>query len=148
MAKPLTSWLVPSFLQHNLCLVVSVHWLLISLMKFHDKFASLRQVNSPNGWDKFQICCTDIYLIRFLANSAVFCMLLWILQIYLNIVAPQPCKISEALVIACGNSSLFSLLTAGDVSRGGMSATQRQKFHTDDVESVQNPVMRADWTTE
>ena len=26
-----------------------------------------------------------------------------------------------------------SLFTAGDVSRGGMSATQRQKFHTNDV---------------
>ena len=139
---------MPSFPQHNLYLVVSGHWLLISVMNFHDKFASLRQVNSPNGWDKFQICCTDIYLIRFLANSAVFCMLLWILQIYLNIVAPQPCEISEALVIACENSSLFSLLTAGDVSWGGMSATQQQKFHTDGVESVQNPVMRADWTTE
>ena len=50
--------------------------------------------------------------------------------------------------IACENSSLFSLLTPGDVSRGGMSATQRKKFHTDDVESVWNPVMRADWTTE
>jgi len=97
-----------------------------------DKFASLRQLNSTNSWDKFQICCTDIYFTRFLANSAVLCMLLWISQIYLNIVAPQPCEISEALVIACENSSLFSLLTAGDVSRGGMSATQRQKFHTDD----------------
>ena len=35
-----------------------------------------------------------------------------------------------------------------DVSRGGMSATQRQKFHTDDVKSVRNPVRSADWSTE
>ena len=35
--------------------------------------------------------------------------------------------------LACENSRIFSLLTAGDVSRGGTSATQRQKFHTDDV---------------
>ena len=28
-----------------------------------------------------------------------------------------------------------SLYAAGDVSRGGTSATQRQKFHTDDVKS-------------
>ena len=35
--------------------------------------------------------------------------------------------------IACQNSCFFSLLVAGDVSRGGTSATQRQKFHTDDA---------------
>ena len=35
--------------------------------------------------------------------------------------------------IACQNSCFFSLLVAGDVSRGGTSATQGQKFHTDDV---------------
>ena len=34
MAKPLTSWLVPSFLQHNLRLVVSECWLPVSVMKF------------------------------------------------------------------------------------------------------------------
>ena len=43
----------------------------------------------------------------------------------------------------------FSLLfAAGDVQRGGTSATQRQKFHTEDVKSVQNPVRSADWSTE
>ena len=40
------------------------------------------------------------------------------------------------------------LLALGDVSRGGMSATQRQKFHTDDVKYVQNPVRSAEWSTE
>ena len=35
--------------------------------------------------------------------------------------------------IAYGNSRFSSLLAAGDVSRGGTSATQRQKFHTDGV---------------
>ena len=76
MAKPLTSWLVPSFSQHNLprCLHISV-------TKFQDKFVSLRQVNSPNSWDKFQICCTDMYLIRFLLNFAVFRVFLWILRL-------------------------------------------------------------------
>ena len=33
-------------------------------------------------------------------------------------------------------------------SRGGTSATQRQKFHTDDVKSVRNPVRSADWSRE
>ena len=47
MAKPLTSWLVPSFSQHNLRLVVSGRCLHVSGTKFQDKFASLRQVNSP-----------------------------------------------------------------------------------------------------
>jgi len=80
MAKPLTSWLVPSFSQHNLCLVVSGHCLHVSVTKFQDKFASLWQVNSPYSWNKFQICCTDMYLIRFLPNFAVFFMFLWILR--------------------------------------------------------------------
>ena len=31
------------------------------------------------------------------------------------------------------NIRFSSLFAAGDVSRGGTSATQRQKFHTDDV---------------
>ena len=48
------------------------------MTKFQDKFTSLRQVNSPNSWEKFQICCTDMYLIRFLPNFAVFCVFLWI----------------------------------------------------------------------
>ena len=40
----------------------------------------------------------------------------------------------------------FSLLfTVGDVSCKGMSATPQQKFHTDDVKSVWNPVRSADW---
>ena len=49
MAKPLTSWLVPSFLQHNLPLVVSGRCLHILVTKFQDKFTSLRQANSPNS---------------------------------------------------------------------------------------------------
>ena len=73
MAKPLTPWLVSSFSQHNLHLVVLGHCLHVSVTKFQDKFASLQQVNSPNSWNKFQICCTDIYLIRFLPNFACFC---------------------------------------------------------------------------
>lgn len=32
----------------------------------------LWQVNSPNSQDKFHICFTDIYLVRFLANFTVF----------------------------------------------------------------------------
>ena len=78
MAKPLTSWLVPSFPQHNLCPVVAGCCLHFSVRKLQDKFTSLRQVNSPNSWEKFQICCTDMYLIRFLPNFAVFCVFLWI----------------------------------------------------------------------
>ena len=50
--------------------------------------------------------------------------------------------------VACENIRFSSLFAAGDVSRGGTSATQRQKFHTDDVKSVQNPVRSADWSTE
>ena len=35
--------------------------------------------------------------------------------------------------IACENIRFSSLFVAGDVSRGGTSATQEQKFHTDDA---------------
>ena len=35
--------------------------------------------------------------------------------------------------VACENIRFSSLFAAGDVSRGGTSATQRQKFHTDDA---------------
>ena len=51
------------------------------------------------------------------------------------------------LRIACENIRFSSLFVAEDVSRGGTSATQRQKFHTDDVKSVQNLVRSADWST-
>ena len=40
---------------------------------------------------------------------------------------------SAASLLACENIRLSSRFTAGDVSRGGTSATQRQKFHTDDA---------------
>ena len=43
-----------------------------------DKFASLRQVNSPYSWSKVQICCTDMYLIGFLPNFTLFFVFLWI----------------------------------------------------------------------
>ena len=73
MTKPLTSWLVPKFSQHNLRLVVLGRCLHDSVTKFQDKFASLLQVNSLNSWDKFHKCYTDMYLIRFLPN---FCGIL------------------------------------------------------------------------
>ena len=50
--------------------------------------------------------------------------------------------------LACENIRFSSLFAAVDVSRGGTSATQRQKFHTDDAKSVRNLVRSADWSTE
>ena len=50
--------------------------------------------------------------------------------------------------LACENIRFSSLFAAGDVSRGGTSATQRQKFHTDDAKPVRNLVRSADWSTE
>ena len=40
---------------------------------------------------------------------------------------------SGELALACENIRFSSLFAAGDVSREGTSATQRQKFHTDDA---------------
>ena len=41
--------------------------------------------------------------------------------------------IQVKMQLACENIRVSSLFAAGNVSRGGMSATQRQKFHTDDA---------------
>ena len=51
-------------------------------------------------------------------------------------------------VLACEYNRFFSNRASKDVSRGGTSATQRRKFHIDEVKSVRNPVISADWTTE
>ena len=37
------------------------------------------------------------------------------------------------MIVARENNRFSSLFIAGDILRGGMSATQRQKFHTDDA---------------
>ena len=52
-----------------------------------------------------------------------------------------------AVPVACEYSRFSFLLAAGDVSPGGTSAPQRQKFHTDDVKSVRNLVKSSDWST-
>ena len=64
------------FFRNIIRLVVSGRCLHVSVTKFQDKFASLQQVNSPNSLNKFQICCTDIYLIRIFPNFGVFCVFL------------------------------------------------------------------------
>ena len=71
MAKLLTSWLVPGFSQHNLRVVVLGRCLLVVVLKFQNKSASLQQLHSPNCQGKFQISWTDMYAIRFLANFVV-----------------------------------------------------------------------------
>ena len=74
----------PVFLQHQ-HLVVSVRCLLVAVAKIQDKFANLRQVNSSNSQDKFQICCPDMFLVEFVANFAVFCVFLSISQDFADI---------------------------------------------------------------
>ena len=51
---------------------------LAAVTMFQGKLASLQQVSSPNNQDNFQICCADMYLVRFLANFAGFRLFLWI----------------------------------------------------------------------
>ena len=50
--------------------------------------------------------------------------------------------------ITCEYSRFSLLLVASDVSPGGTSATQRQKFHTDDVKSVRNLFRSSDQSTQ
>ena len=52
------------------------------------------------------------------------------------------------LTLPYENIRLSSLLATKDFSRGITSATQRQKFYTNDVKSVRNPVRGTDWSTE
>ena len=47
--------------------------LLVAVTKFQDKFAFME-----SSQDKFQICCTDMYLVAFLTNFAVLRVFLWI----------------------------------------------------------------------
>ena len=59
------------------------------------------------------------------------------------------CQVSWGEVgiwVACENSCFSLLLATVDILQGGTSATQRQKFHTDDIKSVRNPDISADWT--
>ena len=51
--------------------------LLAAVTKFQGKLASLQQVSNPNSQDNFQICCADMYLVRFLANFAGFRGFTW-----------------------------------------------------------------------
>ena len=68
----------------------------------------------------------------------------------MNSTYPQIIKelVEAGRYVACENIRFSSLFADGDVSRGGTSATQWQKFHTDDVKSVQNPVRSVDWSME
>ena len=74
MAKLLTSRLVPSFLQHSLCLVVLGHCSLVVVMKFQDKFASLQQFKTaPMAEKSFKYV-----VVVFDKISSKFCCNLWI----------------------------------------------------------------------
>ena len=50
-----------------------------------------------------------------------------------GVIVLQPRFEGDRSNIACENIRFSSLFSAGDVSRGGTSATQRHKFHTDDA---------------
>ena len=57
-------------------------------------------------------------------------------------------KWRAAQIVPCDNIRFSLVFAAWDVSLGGSSATQRQKFYADDVKSVRKPVRSADWLTE
>ena len=82
---------MPSFLQHNLHLVVSGHCLHVSVTKFQDKFASLRQGNSPYiaeiSSNMLYRHVFDKISTEFHGILSCFCEFHGILQIYFNSVA-------------------------------------------------------------
>ena len=72
---------------------------------------------------------------------------LTIFESYMN----YSCKL--CLHLKFGMSNCFQMLLVYVnrvfyVSQGGTSATQRQKFQTNDTKSVRNPVRSANWSTE
>ena len=91
------SWPVPSFSQHNWRLVVSGRCLHVSVTKFQDTFARLQQVNSPNSWNKFQICCTDMYLLRFFPNFGGFRGFTWISRLRDRAKYQKPCLVLKKI---------------------------------------------------
>ena len=52
---------------------------------------------------------------------------------------------STVKFLACENIHFSSLFTAGDVSRGGTSATQWQKFHNDDANECLHNKFGSHW---
>ena len=75
-----------------------------AVTKSQGKLASLQEVNSPNSQDNFQICCADMYLVRFLANFAGFRLFLWISQDFadlLEIRGSTTARNIRTLYIAC-----------------------------------------------
>ena len=52
---------------------------------------------------------------------------------------------SRCTFLACKNINFSSLFTAGDVLRGGASATQRQKFHNDDANQCLHNKFGSHW---
>ena len=61
---------------------------------------------------------------------------------------PDIMEFSSWNYLACENIRFSKLFAAVDVSRGGTSAAQRQKFHTDDVKYLRNLVRSPDWSKE
>ena len=56
---------------------------------------------------------------------------------------PSPDYVQNTAVSPCTSSTI----SAKDVSPEGTSATQQQKFPTDDIKCVQNLVRSSDWPT-
>ena len=81
-----------SFSRHNLHLVDLGQCLLIAVMKFQETFACLRQLNSPNSWDKFHI-------LLFLQYFACFCEFpgfTWISRLHDRAEYQKPCITKES----------------------------------------------------
>ena len=73
-------------------------------MKYEDKFTSLGQVNSPNSWDKFQICCTDVF-------DKISTEFRGILRVFVNFAALLLLEISEAPYLWAASFTYYKLVT-------------------------------------
>ena len=70
--------------------------------------------NSPNSWHKFQICCTNMYSIRFLPNFAAFLSVyLWISWDFVDL--PEFC--SSATVLNIRSREYYSYIQMKEISQ-------------------------------
>ena len=99
MAKPLTSWLVPSFSQHNLRLVVSERCLHVSVTKVWHKFAASRerQVSKLLYRRVFDKISTEFRgILRVFVNFAGFRGFNWISRLRDRAKYQKPCSLESA----------------------------------------------------
>ena len=102
----------------------------------------------------FRVSCENVLILQSCIFAANHCKTLsdfWRLAVWNNLhLFPLKLKLdclknnSISWKLGCKNIRFSSLFATGDVSRGGTSATQQQKFHTDHANQCLHNKSRSD----